>query len=261
MTTFLRTFPIEDISIRSGGDGRTVEAYAAVFNTPAEIHDREGHYLEQIHPAAFNKAIADAAPAGGRSGWLTKVMFNHGRDMYGNPAPEYSMPLGVPVEVKADSRGLLTVTRYARTSLAENVLELIREGAITGQSFQGRFIRSDINPPRGGFRPNARGDLTLVTRQEVSLMEYGPTPFPAYQAAAVVGVRTASEAADVLAALDPEERERLAQMLSLSTRLGSGSDGDTSSEAVTAPEEPQQHSEVTPSHINLRAEWRRKKGA
>ncbi len=189
MSMFTRTFPLEDIRVRSDGDGRTVEAYAAVFNTPTEIHDRDGHYLEQIGPAGFNKAIKDAAPAGSRSGWLTKVMFNHGRDMYGNSAAEYSMPLGVPLEVRADARGLLTVTRYARTALADNVLELIREGAISAQSFQGRFMRSDKTAPRGGFTPDADGQLVTVTRQEVSLLEYGPTPFPAYQDAAVVGVR------------------------------------------------------------------------
>ena len=189
MSMFTRAFPLEDIRIRSDSDGRTVEAYAAVFNSPAEIHDRDGHYLEQISPSGFNKAIADAAPSGSRTGWLTKVMFNHGRDMYGNSAAEYSMPLGVPLEIKADSRGLLTVTRYARTALADTVLELIREGAIAAQSFQGRFIRSDKATPRGGFKPSADGKLTLVTRDEVSLMEYGHTPFPAYTDAAVVGVR------------------------------------------------------------------------
>lgn len=189
MSMFTRTFPLEDIRVRNDGDGRTVEAYAAVFNVPTEIHDRDGHYLEQIGPSGFNKAISDAAPAGSRTGWLTKVMFNHGRDMYGNSAAEYSMPLGVPLEVKADSRGLLTVTRYARTALADNVLELIREGAISAQSFQGRFVRSDKLTLRGGFTPDKDGNLVTVTRQEVSLLEYGPTPFPAYQDAAVVGVR------------------------------------------------------------------------
>src|SRR5690349_1314009 len=37
-TTFTRSYPLDDIRIRSGGDGRTVEAYAAVFDTPSEIH-------------------------------------------------------------------------------------------------------------------------------------------------------------------------------------------------------------------------------
>src|SRR6266700_1443429 len=37
-----RAATLEDISIRSSGDGRTVEAYAAVFDTPAEISDPDG---------------------------------------------------------------------------------------------------------------------------------------------------------------------------------------------------------------------------
>ena len=39
--TYLRTWALDDIQIsRSHGDGRTVEAYAAVFDTPTEINDR-----------------------------------------------------------------------------------------------------------------------------------------------------------------------------------------------------------------------------
>jgi HK97 family phage prohead protease len=245
MTEFVRSFALEDIRIRSGGDGRTVEAYAAVFNSPAEIHDRDGHYLEQLDARAFNKAIKDAAPSGSRAGWLTKVMFNHGRDMYGNSAAEYSMPIGTPVDIQADSRGLLTVTRYARTRVADDVLELIREGAITAQSFQGRFIRSDREVPVGGFAPSDRGDLTLVTRQEVSLVEYGPTPFPAYQEAAVVGVR-----ADIRTAVDQALADRLTDFLA-TQRAGEAPDTPTGA----VEDEPQTHS---PSYLNLRAAAREK---
>ena len=59
---FFRTYALEDIHIvraAQGGDGRTVEAYAAVFNDPAEIHDYEGHYIEVIDPAAFNQVPTD----------------------------------------------------------------------------------------------------------------------------------------------------------------------------------------------------------
>jgi phage head maturation protease len=43
--------------------------------------------------------------------------------------------------------------------------------------------------PRGGFRADAAGACQLVTRQEINLREYGPTPFPAYSDAAIMGVR------------------------------------------------------------------------
>jgi phage head maturation protease len=218
---FVRSFPLEDIRIRSGGDGRTVEAYAAVFDTPAEIRDQDGHYNEVNDRVMFNRAISDAAPAGSRTGWRVRVFYNHARTIYGTPSERGSMPIGTPLEIKADTRGLLTVTRYHRTALADEALELIREGAIDGYSFQGMYLRSSaIDPagrpitriPRGGFRPDPGGKLVTVRRMESTLKEYGPTPFPAYVEAGVVGMR-ASQAAQVLSSLAPGERAQLAELL------------------------------------------------
>jgi len=240
---FIRAFALEDISIRSGGDGRTVEAYAAVFNVDTEIHDHDGNYTERIDPAAFNKAINDAAPAGSRANWSTKVMFNHGRDMYGRPSDRFAMPIGTPQEIRADGRGLLTITQYARTSSADEALELIRAGAITAQSFQGSFLRSDKATPRGGFRADKSGALESVTRQEISLKEYGPAIFAAYPDAAIVGVR--QELLDAIDAIDgseltPTERATLALRLSALTLTGPGAADTSDTEAVTA--EPLTHS-------------------
>lgn len=53
MIEFTRAYPLEDITIRSGGDGRTVEAYAAVFNVPQRIVDGSGQYMEVIDRAAL----------------------------------------------------------------------------------------------------------------------------------------------------------------------------------------------------------------
>lgn len=184
-THFTRAYPLDDIRIRSSGDGRTVEAYAAVFDTPSEIHDQDGHYLEVIGRNAFDKTIAERA---GRFG----VFYNHGLTLHGTPSDRHSMPIGTPVEVRADSRGVWTVTRYNRTPLADEVLEAIKEGAITGQSFSGRMIQS--NPQRGPYRRSRSGELPTVTRSEIALREYGPTPFPAYESASIVGVRALLEA-------------------------------------------------------------------
>lgn len=181
---FTRSYPLDDIKIRSGGDGRTVEAYAAVFDTPTEIRDHDGHYLEVIGRNAFDKTIAER---GSKIG----VFYNHGLTLHGTPSDRHSMPIGTPLEIRADSRGVLTITRYNRTPLADEVLEAIREGAITGQSFSGRMIQS--NPP-GPYRRSRSGELPTVTRSEIALREYGPTPFPAYEDAAIVGVRALLEA-------------------------------------------------------------------
>ncbi|MCU1418737.1 MAG: hypothetical protein JWP32_2911 [Schumannella sp.] len=194
MNDFTRSFPLEDIKIRAGGDGRTVEAYAAVFGQEVPISDGDGIYSERIDPTAFNKTLSD-------KGTRFSVLYNHGMTIYGTPSDSGSMPIGTPLEVRADSRGLLTVTRYNNTPLGEATLEAIKSDSLRAQSFAGAFVRSDKSKPRGGFRPDASGARQLVTRQEINLREYGPTPFPAYSDAAIVGVRSLADTDTLLLSL------------------------------------------------------------
>ncbi len=185
---FDRDFPLEDISIRAGGDGRTVDAYAAIFETPVPIHDADGDYIEVIDPAAFNRILPKLAPQGSRANWRVGVFYNHGMTIHATPSERGSMPIGIPLEIKVDQRGLFTRTRYHKGELADQVLEAIREGSLSGYSFSGRFDRSTPPTPRGGFKPG-RGGLPVVRRTESTLREYGPTPFPAYPDAGVTAVR------------------------------------------------------------------------
>jgi HK97 family phage prohead protease len=201
---FVRSYPLEDITITKGGDGRTVEAYAAVFNRSAEIRDQDGHYLEEIDPSAFNRTISNRRNRFG-------VFYNHGLTIHGTPSDRGSVPIGTPVEVRVDNVGVRTVTRYNRTALAEEVLESINSGAITAQSFTGRFMRSNpARVPRG----TKAGKLPSVTRMEIDMREYGPTPFPAYAEAMITGVRAS------FAGLVPEQGG------SLWSRLTTGADLD-----------------------------------
>lgn len=199
-----RTFALDDIAIRSGGDGRTVVAYAAVFDTPAEIRDRDGHYLETINRSAFDRALTRKRP---------QVFYNHGKTLYGTPSERFSMPLGVPEEIKPDQRGLLTVTRYNRNDLADQVLESIRNGDITGQSFSGKTYQSKKTPA-------ARGGLPTIHRTELGLAEYGPTPIPAYHDPMMVTVRM-EELVDTFRGLTDEERQELLELLGTSRSLES----------------------------------------
>lgn len=233
MTTFTRAFPLDDIQIRAGGDGRTVEAYAAIFDVPTEIVDQQGHYLEQVNSRAFNKTVADR---GTRFG----VFYNHGKTLHGVSSERGSMPLGSPIEPpRADGRGLLTVTRYNKTAQADEVLEAIRNGDIQGQSFSGRFIASDRAVPRGGFKRSGGGELTLVTRNEIAMIEYGPTPIPAYDVPMMVGVRAGLYPVQ-LDDLDEEQLALLRASLATSLEAEPDEEPDTSVEAVA--EEPQLHS-------------------
>jgi phage head maturation protease len=204
-----RTWALDGIEIIRGGDGRTVEAYAAVFDSPAEVRDQHGHYMEDIDRAAFNREITRSRPQGGREHWLTNVFYNHGADLNGRPNGLLSVPLGSPIDIRADGRGLLTVTRYNKSELADTVLEAIRNGDIRAQSFRGRIYKSDK-------RAGTRGELPTVRRMELGLAEYGPTPSAVYAGAAILAVRSVPELAHDLAQLDADAREQLVRALTLS---------------------------------------------
>jgi Caudovirus prohead protease. len=185
--TFDRTWALSDIEIvrsGAGGDGRTVDAYAAVFSPiESEIRDQYGHYRETIHRAAFDLAL-------GSRDLLSKVtvLHNHGMTLDGAPAPLGSIPIGVPVDIRADGRGLLTRTRYVDGDYADAVLAAIKSGAIKSYSFRGRVFQS--NPDRVP-RIQRGGTLPLITRTKLGLVEYGPSPTAYYPQAAVVAVRSA----------------------------------------------------------------------
>jgi len=202
---YVRLYELEDIHIlrsADGGDGRTVEAYAAVFGQEAEIKDHEGHYIEVIEPTAFSRAIDHAQRARGGFPGSVKVLYNHGMTINGTPSERFSMPIGVPVDIRAEARGLLTRTRYSETPLADEVLENIRAGSITSQSFTGRIMRSDPQLRRGDrHRPGSDGALRTVRRTELGLREYGPVLWPAYSGAEILGVRMSTPGGD----LDPDE--------------------------------------------------------
>lgn len=181
--TYSRTFELDDIEIQRGGDGRTVTAYAAVFGQDAEIRDQHGHYIERIDARAFAKTLQETRPE--RIG----VLYNHGFDASGRPNMVGSVPIGTPLEVKADGRGLLTITRYNKSDLADAVLAAIADGQIRGQSFRGRIYKS---------RTAKTGGMKTIVRTELGLKEYGPTPTPAYEGAGILAVRSASELEDMV---------------------------------------------------------------
>ncbi|WP_433114280.1 HK97 family phage prohead protease [Micromonospora sp. CA-246542] len=216
---YRRTFALDDIQIsRSYSDGRTVEAYAAVFNTPVEISDRHGRYIERIDAAAFNRTIKNNSDR-------VVCLYNHGYTIHGTPSDLGSIPIGTPLEIRADSKGLFTVTRYNRSEMADHVLEAIRNGDIRSQSFTGQIYRSSHTriPKAKHGEP-----LPTVTRFELGLREYGPTPMPAYEAAAITAVRSVQEIAEELAHLDEDAIADLVRTLSAT------SFGDSATERATS---------------------------
>jgi HK97 family phage prohead protease len=173
-----RSCPLVDIEIvraEDGGDGRTVTAYAAMFDDPYEVHDWEGDFFERLNRSAFNRSISHGARR-------FQVLYNHGMTVYQTPSERFSIPLGVPLDVRAEPRGLLTVTRYHKTELADEVLEAIRSGALTAQSWRGVILRTrDTGEAING--------LPVKERLEIELRDYGPATFAVNTDAKIVGVR------------------------------------------------------------------------
>jgi HK97 family phage prohead protease len=203
-----RAFTVEDLHVRSDGSGRIVEAYAAAFNVRTEIMDQDGHYHEVLAPTSFERTIQ-------HKGVNFGVLFNHGRTVDGEPNPMATMPIGVPLEVRADERGVYTATRYLDNPLADQVLDAIKAGAIKAQSFSGRFTKSMRSHPDG----RGSGRLPLITRNEIDMREYGPAVFAAYKDAAILGTR-AEQFIRTLLETPPDKRlDWLQQFEGLTTPL------------------------------------------
>lgn len=195
----MRSFAIDDLVVRSEGDGRTVDAYAAVFGQPTEISDQYGHYYETIDRTAFDGVLKrNVKPA---------VFFNHGRDIYGNPSDKWSAPVAVHRSASADGRGLRVSSWYVNTPAGDEALELMRAGAVDGFSFSGK-------PNRSRKIAAARGeDLPTIVRQELGLAEYGPAIFRAYADARVLAMRSKQRLADELAEMTPDQLAELVEVL------------------------------------------------
>lgn len=249
--TLTRAFPLDNIEIVSrakGGDGRTVEAYAAVFGVRKEIHDQHGHYIEENDPGMFKRTIDRGAAK------RALVLYNHGYDARGKSGGLPTVPIGRPVDIKTDQRGLLTISRYNDSDFASMVLESIKNGDITAQSYEGPIYRS--TPDRV---PKARrgASLPVVRRMEMGLKNYGPTPNPYFEEAEITAVRSAVELAEEVAQLDAEQREELIRALSTTP----GWDPETAHILATpnqgpGAEDPRDTHSVRLKLIRLKAELR-----
>ena len=228
-STALDDAPLE---VARSGDGRTLVGYIAVFDVAQRIRDIHGTYDEVNARTAFNKSIADR-------GTKFLVTYNHGMTLYGTPSSEFSVPLGVARSVTADNRGVLVEIGVDKTPLGDVVLEGARSGSIPGMSYTGGLVKSTPEKPRGGYRPDRSGAVPLVTRMEIALREFGPTPTPAFDAAEIIGVRALVQSIE---GLTRSERAELIELLSSAHDLRSSTsepdDLSTSPEAAVSDEPP-----------------------
>ena len=130
---------------------------------PYGVQIRVGRYLETFRPGAF----ADHAPA--------PLTATHPRDAG-------TLPIGVSVELRDEPDGLHGVWKISKTSLGDEVLELVRDGAVSGLSIG--FV-----PVTDRWSP----DRSQVERVRAALDHVAIVRVPAYPAARIAALRAAQQ--------------------------------------------------------------------
>jgi HK97 family phage prohead protease len=184
-----RWVAIDDFDIKRDRKGREVTAYATFFGQPSEIRDKHGHYWEEINRSAFNRTVSHGI---GR----VQVYYNHGYDLSGRPNILGAVPIATPVDIRADGKGLLTISRYNDSQVADAVLAAWEGGQIRGQSFNGRVHQDRELGKRDG--------IPHIERMELGLKEYGPTPTPAYDGDGLVMIRSQDDLAELVRSMIQE---------------------------------------------------------
>jgi HK97 family phage prohead protease len=216
-----RTFAME---WRVKGDtDPVIEGYAAVFNS---LSQDLGGFREKIAPGAFARTI--------KNNKEIMSLFNH------DPSMVLGRTGNGTLTLREDKTGLHMEVKPPNTAAARDVIEVIRRGDVTGQSFQFITVRDTWT------NLDAEED-TVRTLDEVRLLEAGPVVFPAY-----TDTKVSARALDKMTAHsadpDPEPPEPP------SDPPEGAEPPPEHSEAAADP--PEQHS-VTPRPLsNLAKEWR-----
>jgi Escherichia/Staphylococcus phage prohead protease len=148
-----------DLELR--GDGRTIVGIAVPFDQVAEVRDASGPYNEVFRRGAFARTIAERG--------AVKLLAQH---------QAQSLPIGRTSLLREDASGLYLEGRVSKTTQGDEVLELVKDGALDALSV--------------GFTPvrERMANDGTVERLEVRLREVSVVPWPAYEGAAISGVRT-----------------------------------------------------------------------
>ncbi|WP_050656583.1 HK97 family phage prohead protease [Rhodococcus sp. 311R] len=174
---FTRSTPT-DLEVRSSGDGRTVIGICAPFNSPTQIRELGGSFTETIQRGAFARTIAER-------GNRVKFLAQH---------DNRAMPLGRATLLREDANGLYGEFHVSETQAGDEVLALVRDGALDSLSVGFNLIRE--NRARDGSR----------TILEARLIEVSAVTFPAYADALISGVRHIQQ-------VSPEQAARRLELL------------------------------------------------
>lgn len=186
---------LTDMGVRSGegGDGRTIFGLSVPFGVSIEMFDWwDGEYTEDFARGSFAKTITERGD---------KVKF------LGQHDSRSQMPLGKATVLREDPAGLYSEFRVSKTQRGDELIELVRDGAMDSLSIG--FV------PVSETQTKTDGKLH-ITRTEVSLREVSAVTFAAYDGTATIdGVRGAHPASALSAVQEALRMGRAAPPLAL----------------------------------------------
>ena len=174
-----------EIRLDESGEHPQLVGYASVFydGTPKTEFRLWEDFVERIMPGAFDKTLKAKDDV--------RALFNH------DPSLILGRTTAGTVGLEIDKRGLRYSIELGSTTVAEDVVEHVRRGDISGSSFG--FEVTDVV-----HRMEDKVDIREIAG--VKLFDIGPVTFPAYEATDV-SVR-ADELADIRSELAVSKANR-----------------------------------------------------
>lgn len=156
----IKSFPFE---VKVNNAKRTIEGYASTFGNKDFVGDI-------VQPGAFKKTLAERASK-------VKLLWQH----------DPSQPLGKPIHMAEDSKGLYVEAKISKSRLGDEALELIQDGVIEDFSIGYDVLKDEY-------------DTQEKTRllKELKLYEFSVVTFPANEQAAILGVKNYDEFNEML---------------------------------------------------------------
>ena len=138
---------------------RTFMGYASTFGNVDQVGDI-------IESGAFKKSIRERGPKGSNQ---IKVLWQHNE------------PLGIPLEMYEDEKGLYVEGKVSKTRLGDEALELMKDGVVDKMSI-------GFSIPKGKMEWDDKTGVRKI--KEVKLFEFSPVTFPANEQASITGMKS-----------------------------------------------------------------------
>lgn len=173
-----KQFKALEIEIKANTSKREIEAYASTYGNRDLVGDI-------VVKGAFAKTLSERFAGGSKNG--VKVLWQH--------MP--SMPIGLPIHMEEDSKGLYTVSKLSKTDWGDRALELVNDKVVDKMSIGYDVIKDDYSTD---------GNRLL---KELKLYEYSLVTFPANEQADILGSKSMEQLTELLSQVGAADMSQL----------------------------------------------------